>query len=166
MPHCGKLANVGSVVSSADKAVSGPSGSSTIPTPAPTPAPACSDRTVSPRRADSACACTPTTTPGRIGRPYPAPDYPSVTDSSPAELEALLAPVLLQARSRLTAFAYIGALLAERGDRKSWWQLGETAGHRTPRRMQALLAEYASDWKQALTAVQRFIVTRLVSPRH
>ena len=81
-----------------------------------------------------------------------------------SELEALLAPVFLQARSRLTAFAYIGALLAERGDRKSCWQLGEIAGHRTPRRMQALLAEYAWDWKQALAAVQRFIVAWLGDP--
>ncbi len=80
------------------------------------------------------------------------------------ELEALLAPVFLQARSRLTAFAYIGALLAERGERKSCWQLGEIAGHRTPRRMQALLAEYAWDWKQALKAVQRFIVAWLGDP--
>ena len=41
------------------------------------------------------------------------------------ELRGLLAPVFAQARSRLTAFAYIGALLAERGDRKSCWQLAE-----------------------------------------
>ena len=81
-----------------------------------------------------------------------------------SELEALLAPVFLQARSRLTAFAYIGALLAGRGDRKSCWQLGEIAGHRTPRRMQALLAGYAWDWKQALAAVQRFIVAWLGDP--
>jgi SRSO17 transposase len=80
------------------------------------------------------------------------------------ELEALLAPVFLQARSRLTAFAYVAALLAEPGDRKSCWQLGEIAGHRTPRRMQALLAEYAWDWTRALAAVQRFIVTRLGDP--
>jgi SRSO17 transposase len=73
------------------------------------------------------------------------------------ELFALLAGVFAQARSRKTAFAYIGALLAEQGDRKSCWQLGEIAGHRSPRRMQALLAEYAWDWKAALAAVQRFI---------
>ena len=48
-----------------------------------------------------------------------------------------------QASSRLTAFSYIGALLAEPGDRTSCWQLAERAGHATPRRMQALLAEYA-----------------------
>jgi hypothetical protein len=36
-----------------------------------------------------------------------------------AELRALLAPVFCQARSRLTAFAYIAALLAGPGDRKS-----------------------------------------------
>jgi hypothetical protein len=35
------------------------------------------------------------------------------------ELRALLAPVFAQARPRLTAFAYVGALLAEPGDRRS-----------------------------------------------
>src|SRR5260370_28620733 len=80
------------------------------------------------------------------------------------ELFALLAGVFGQARSRLTAFAYIGALLAERGDRKSCWQLGEIAGHRSPRRMQALLAEYAWDWTAALAALQRFIVAHLGNP--
>ncbi len=39
------------------------------------------------------------------------------------ELRTLLAPVFAQARSRFTAFAYLGALLAERGDRRSCWQL-------------------------------------------
>ncbi|HXZ72777.1 MAG TPA: IS701 family transposase [Streptosporangiaceae bacterium] len=80
------------------------------------------------------------------------------------ELYALLAGVFAQARSRLTAFAYIGALLAEPGDRKSCWQLAETARHRSPRRMQALLAEYAWDWKAALAALQRFVVARLGDP--
>ena len=73
----------------------------------------------------------------------------------------MLAPVFAQARSRLTAFAYMGALLAERGDRRSCWQLAEQAGHATPRRMQALLAEHAWDWKAALAALQRFILARL-----
>ena len=50
------------------------------------------------------------------------------------ELSALLAGVFAQASSRLTAFAYLGALLAERGDRRSCWQLAEAAGHATPRR--------------------------------
>ena len=59
------------------------------------------------------------------------------------ELREELAPVFAQASSRLTAFSYIGALLAEPGDRKSCWQLAERAGQATPRRMQALLAEYA-----------------------
>ena len=58
------------------------------------------------------------------------------------ELCALIAPVFAQARSRFAAFAYVAALLAVTGDRKSCWQLGEEAGHATPRRMQALLAEY------------------------
>jgi DDE superfamily endonuclease len=72
--------------------------------------------------------------------------------------------VFAQASSRLTAFSYIGALLAEPGDRKSRWQLAERAGHATPRRMQALLAEYAWDWKAALAALQRFIVAQLGDP--
>jgi hypothetical protein len=44
------------------------------------------------------------------------------------ELFALLAGVFAQARSRLAAFAYVGALLAEPGDRRSCWQLAEQAG--------------------------------------
>ena len=77
------------------------------------------------------------------------------------ELRGLLAPVFAQARSRLAAFAYIGALLAELGDRRSCWQLAERAGHATPRRMQALLAEHAWDWTAALAALQRFILARV-----
>ena len=80
------------------------------------------------------------------------------------ELSGLLAPVFAQARSRLTAFAYVGALLAERGDRKSCWQLAEVAGHATPRRMQALLAGHAWDWKAALAGLQRFILAHLGDP--
>jgi SRSO17 transposase len=72
--------------------------------------------------------------------------------------------VFAQARSRLTAFACIGALLAEPGDRRSCWQLAEAAGHATPRQMQALLAEHAWDWAAALAALQRFIVARLGDP--
>ena len=81
-----------------------------------------------------------------------------------AELQALIAPVFSQARSRLAAFGYVAALLGERGDRKSCWQLGEVAGHATPRRMQALLAEYAWDWKAALARLQRFILAHLGDP--
>jgi SRSO17 transposase len=77
------------------------------------------------------------------------------------ELFALLAGVFAQARSRLTAFAYVSALLAEPGDRKSCWQLAERAGHATPRRMQALLAEHVWDWAAALAALQRFILAHL-----
>jgi SRSO17 transposase len=80
------------------------------------------------------------------------------------ELFALLAGVFAQARSRLAAFAYIGALLAEPGERKSCWQLAEQAGHATPRRMQALLAEHRWEWKDALRALQRFIVAFLGDP--
>jgi len=77
------------------------------------------------------------------------------------ELLALLAPIFCQARSRLAAFAYLRALLAEPGDRRSCWQLAEAAGHATPRRMQALLAEHRWDWQRTLTALQHFIVTIL-----
>jgi SRSO17 transposase len=77
------------------------------------------------------------------------------------DLFALLAGVFAQARSRLTAFAYIGALLAEPGDRRSCWQLAEAAGQATPRRMQALLAGHAWDWTAALAALQRFILAHL-----
>jgi SRSO17 transposase len=80
------------------------------------------------------------------------------------ELRARLAPVFAQARSRLTAFAYVSALLAGPGDRRSCWQLAEAAGHATPRRMQALLAEHAWDWRAALEAVQRFILAHLGDP--
>jgi SRSO17 transposase len=85
-------------------------------------------------------------------------------DRLQGELRGLLAPVFAQARSRLTAFAYIGALLAEPGDRRSCRQLAEPAGHATPRRMQALLAEHAWDWTAALAALQRFIVALLGDP--
>jgi len=80
------------------------------------------------------------------------------------ELRAAIAPVFAQARSRLTAFGYIGALLAVPGDRRSCWQLGEQAGHATPRRMQALLGEHRWDWKVALGALQRFILGHLADP--
>ena len=39
--------------------------------------------------------------------------------------------------------------------------MAEQAGHATPRRMQALLAEHAWDWKAALKALQQFIVADL-----
>jgi len=81
-----------------------------------------------------------------------------------AELCALIAPLFAQARSRLAAFAYVAALLAVAGDRKSCWQLGEQAGHATPRRMQALLAEYAWDWRAVLDRLQRFILAHLADP--
>lgn len=61
-----------------------------------------------------------------------------------------------QARPCFTAFAYIGALLAGRGNRRSCWQLAGQAGHATPRRMQALLAGHSRDWKAALAGRQRF----------
>ncbi len=80
------------------------------------------------------------------------------------DLRGLLAPVFAQARSCLAAFAYLGALLAEPGDRRSCWQFAEQAGHATPRRMQALLAEHAWDWEAALKALQRLIIDHLGDP--
>jgi SRSO17 transposase len=80
------------------------------------------------------------------------------------ELQALLAPVFSQARSRFTAFAYVDALLAEPGDRRSCWQLAEAAGHASPRRMQALLAGHAWDHAAALAAAQKFILDHLGGP--
>src|SRR5512133_2391307 len=71
------------------------------------------------------------------------------------ELRARLAPVFCQARSRLAA----------PGERRSCWQLAEAAGHATPRRMQALLAEHRWDWKAALRALQRFILDHLADPQ-
>src|SRR5436305_15119778 len=82
-------------------------------------------------------------------------------DRLQGELRAALAPVFARARSRLAAFSYVGARLAEPGDRRSCWQLAEQAGHATPRRMQALLAGHRWDWTAALAALQRFIVARL-----
>jgi SRSO17 transposase len=81
------------------------------------------------------------------------------------ELRELLAPMFCQARSRFTAFAYVDALLAEPGDRRSCWQLAEQAGHATPRRMQALLAEHAWNWKKALAGLQRFVLDHLADPQ-
>ena len=81
-----------------------------------------------------------------------------------AELSALISPAFSQARSAAVAFAYVAALLAVAGDRRSCWQLGEEAGHATPRRMQALLAEYAWDWRVVLERLQRFILAHLADP--
>jgi SRSO17 transposase len=81
------------------------------------------------------------------------------------ELRARLAPVFCQARSRLAAFAYLGALLVAPGERRSCWQLAEAARQATPRRMQALLAEHRWDWKAALGALQRFTLDHLADPQ-
>ena len=78
------------------------------------------------------------------------------------ELRGLLAPVFAQARSRLTAFAYVGALLADRGDRKSCWQLAEQAW--AYHAAADAGAEHAWDWPAALAALQRFILARLGDP--
>ncbi len=80
------------------------------------------------------------------------------------ELRALIAPLFAQARSRFTAFAYAAALLGASGNRRPRWQLGEHAGHATPRRLQALLAEYAWDWRMVLARLRRFSLTHLADP--
>ena len=69
VPHCRRLASLGSVLSAADRVVSGPSGSST--TSVPFTPPARSDCTVSTRRTGSAWAWTPITTLGRIAQRSP-----------------------------------------------------------------------------------------------
>jgi SRSO17 transposase len=81
------------------------------------------------------------------------------------QLRARLAPVFCQARSRLAAFAYLGALLTAPGERRSCWQLAGQAGQATPRRMQALLAEHRWDWREALGGLQRFILDHLADPQ-
>ena len=89
----------------------------------------------------------------------------TVARATRGELRARLAPVFCQARSRLAAFGYIGALVTAAGERRSCWQLAEAAGHATPRRMQALLAEHAWDWQEALGALQRLILDHLADPQ-
>ena len=81
-----------------------------------------------------------------------------------AGLGGLICPAFSQARSATVAVAHLVALLAVAGDRNSCWQLGEQAGHATPRRMQALLAEYAWDWRVVLERLQRFILAHLADP--
>jgi SRSO17 transposase len=76
------------------------------------------------------------------------------------ELFGLLAGVFAQARSRLTAFAYVAALLAGPGDHKSCWQLPRRPGM-LRRGGCRLLAEHAWDWRAALNALQRFILAHL-----
>jgi SRSO17 transposase len=76
------------------------------------------------------------------------------------QLAELVGSVFAQARSRQTAWDYIEALLADT-PRRSCWQLGELAGHQSPRRMQALLGEYVWDAAALVEQVRRFVTAHL-----
>jgi SRSO17 transposase len=58
---------------------------------------------------------------------------------------------------------YVWALLRSDG-RRSCWQLAEAAGHASPRRLQALLAEYVWDAAQLLERVRGLLVDGLGEP--
>jgi SRSO17 transposase len=73
---------------------------------------------------------------------------------------SIISPVFGQARSRMAAFDYVAALLRAEG-RRSCWQLAELAGHSTPRRLQALLADYVWDAAVLLERVRAFLVEAL-----
>jgi SRSO17 transposase len=76
---------------------------------------------------------------------------------------AALAPVFAQARSRFTAFDYVRGLCAA-AERRTCWQLAEIVGHGTPRRLQALLAEYVWDAADLVTRVRTFLIEQLGDP--
>ena len=75
----------------------------------------------------------------------------------------IISPVFAQARSRRAAFDYVCALLRADG-RRSCWQLAELAGHATPRRLQALLAEYVWDAQVLLERVRGLLLDALADP--
>src|SRR5262249_61855745 len=68
------------------------------------------------------------------------------------ELRARLAPAFCQARSRLAAFAYLGALLAAGGEPPSSWQLAQAPRERTPPPLPAPAAEPPGGVKEVLRA--------------
>lgn len=76
------------------------------------------------------------------------------------QLAALIVVVFAQARSHATALDYVRALLPET-PRRSCWQLGELAGHLSPRRMQALLGEYVWQADQLVERVRRLVMAHL-----
>jgi SRSO17 transposase len=76
---------------------------------------------------------------------------------------SIISPVFGQARSRKAAFAYVQALLRADG-RRSCWQLAELAGHASPRRLQALLADYVWDAQVLAERVRAFLLDALADP--
>lgn len=76
------------------------------------------------------------------------------------QLAAVIAVVFAQARSHATALDYVRALLPET-PRRSCWQLGELAGHLSPRRMQALLGEYVWQADQLVEQVRALVMVHL-----
>jgi SRSO17 transposase len=75
----------------------------------------------------------------------------------------IISPVFAQARSRRAAFDYVRALLRADG-RRSCWQLAESAGHASPRRLQALLADYVWEAQVLLERVRAFLLDALADP--
>jgi SRSO17 transposase len=65
--------------------------------------------------------------------------------------------------SRLTARAFLEALLSA-VERKNCWWLAEQAGHRSPRRMQRLLGEAVWDAEAVRDDVRAFVVEQLADP--
>jgi SRSO17 transposase len=76
---------------------------------------------------------------------------------------SIISPVFGQARSRKAALDYVQALLRADG-RRSCWQLAELAGHASPRRLQALLADYVWDAQVLLERVRALLVEALGDP--
>jgi SRSO17 transposase len=76
---------------------------------------------------------------------------------------SIISPVFGQARSRRAAFDYVTALLRADG-RRSCWQLAELAGHASPRRLQALLADYVWDARVLAERVRALLVDVLADP--
>lgn len=76
---------------------------------------------------------------------------------------SIISPVFGQARCRKAAFDYVWALLRADG-RRSCWQLAELAGHASPRRLQALLADYVWDAQVLLERVRALLVEALGDP--
>lgn len=76
---------------------------------------------------------------------------------------SIISPVFAQARSRRAGFDYVRALLQAEG-RRSCWQLAELAGHASPRRLQALLADYVWDAGVLAERVRTFLLDALADP--
>jgi SRSO17 transposase len=78
---------------------------------------------------------------------------------------SILSPVFAQARSRRAALDYVRAVLRAEG-RCSCWQLAELVGHASPRRLQALLAEYVWDARVLAERVRSFLLEALADPEN